>query len=433
MTRFLGLTLNKGVSNLHILSFLLASMLSILMATFMPQIQPYLLTEFLKIPETQQGVVSGNLNFWGEIAIILTVGFFGALSDKIGRRWVMVIGFCLIAFGVGAYPYAENLNELLLYRIVYSCGFAAVSCALVTLVADYVSNESRGKAAGYQGMMNGVGALITVFLLLRLPAMFESQGMTPNEAGHLTYFIVLVVIIAAAIMMALGLKKSEHHERSTVAWYRLLQEGVKAGKNPTIALAYGAAFVSRGNIAIVGTFFSLWIANHGTLNLGMSRADALAKAGLTIGIAQSFALFAAPFFGYLADRINRYDALSIALAFAAVGYSATYFITDPFSLSMLFVAAIIGISETAGIITSGVLIAQHSEEKYRGAIIGVFNLCGAFGILVASKYGGWLFDNWKAAGPFVLFGVCAFIVLIWSRFVRAKRQNFKPEPILEGA
>ena len=155
MKKFLNLSLNEGVHATHIVSFLIASLLSILMATFMPQFQPYLLSEFLNIPEEQQGVISGNLNFWGEIAIIISVGFFGTLSDKIGRRWVMAFGFLLIAFGVGLYPYAENLQELLFYRIVYSVGFAAVICMLVTLVADYVKDESRGKAAGAGARVEG--------------------------------------------------------------------------------------------------------------------------------------------------------------------------------------------------------------------------------------------------------------------------------------
>ena len=84
--RIIGLFVSDGVSGLNLGSYYLACFVSIMLATFLPQSQAFLLTEYLKIPESEQGVISGNLNFWGEIVIITTVGLFGALSDKVGRR-----------------------------------------------------------------------------------------------------------------------------------------------------------------------------------------------------------------------------------------------------------------------------------------------------------------------------------------------------------
>jgi predicted MFS family arabinose efflux permease len=47
-------------------------------------------------------------------------------------------------------------------------------------------------------------------------------------------------------------------------------------------------------------------------------------------------------------------------------------------------------------------------------------LTGAVGILVASKVGGWLFDNWNANGPFVFFGLVALSVLLWALIVQRR-------------
>jgi hypothetical protein len=40
--------------------------------------------------------------------------------------------------------------------------------------------------------------------------------------------------------------------------------------------------------------------------------------------------------------------------------------------------------------------------------------------MVASKWGGALFDSWTEAAPFVIFGVFAFVVLIWALLVKNK-------------
>jgi len=200
--------------------------------------------------------------------------------------------------------------------------------------------------------------------------------------------------------------------------FRQLRQGVMAARDPGIALAYAASFVARGNLAIVGTFFTLWLANHGSVELGMSRADAMAKAGAIIAITQTMALASAPVFGILTDRIDRVAALNITLLLAFFGYGGTALVGDPFGTGIIVCGILIGMSEVGCIVTSSVLIAQQSPARIRGAVIGVFNLTGALGIMVASKLGGILFDSWREAAPFMLFGGFALLVLLFGLAVR---------------
>ena len=419
--RIIGLSVLDTVTSANLFTYYAACMVAIMLATFLPQTQAFLLTEYLRIPESQQGVVSGNLNFWGEIVIIATVGVFGALSDRLGRRVIMAGGFLVMGIAFWFYPRATSVNELLAYRLIYSAGIAAVSCMIVTVVADYVRNVSRGKASGYLGVMNGLGAMIAAFILIKLPARFIGSGMSPLDAGILTFNIVVGIAFATALLMWFGLQKQppEHHEERP-GMLQMIVDGVKAAKDPGIALAYGASFVARGNLAVVGTFLALWLTTHGTTQLGITAADALAKAGMIIGISYMAAFVGAPLFGILTDRINRTSALMVTLFVAFIGYGGTFFVTDPFGGLMIALMILVGLSEVGCIITSGVLIAQQSPAHIRGSVIGIFNLTGAIGILVASKVGGYLFDHWKAAGPFVFFGLVALVVLTWALAVRRR-------------
>ena len=419
--KFLGLKLAGHTRPFNMVTFYWAALTGILLQTFVPQMQPYLLTEFLHIPEGEQGVVSGNLSFWGEVVIIVMVGVWGTLSDRIGRRPVMALGYLIMSAGVLGFPHATTYEGLLLVRLAFAAGAAAYSVMLVTLIADYVSDDSRGRATGFMGVFNGLGALITVMLVLRLPKMFQDSGQTPIEAGFSTYWIIGGLTLVTAVLMWLGLRAREMEPREKQKpMLQQAREGLLAARDHGIALAYGASFVARGNLAIVGTFFTLWLANYGTLEMGISRADAMARAGIVIAIAQSAALFSAPLFGILTDRINRVTALNITLLLAFLGYGGTWLVTDPFGIGMIVCAILIGMSEVGCIITSSVLIAQQSPERVRGAVIGVFNLSGAVGIMVASKVGGILFDSWREAAPFILFGLFALIVLIWGLSVRGK-------------
>ncbi|MEH6580321.1 MAG: MFS transporter [Halioglobus sp.] len=420
-SRFIGLGLNSGVSKQNMLTFYLSCYAAIMLATFIPQTQPFILQEVLKMETSRQGVVSGNLNFWGEIVIILTVGLWGSLSDRIGRRYVNTMGFALIALGIFMYGFARDVTGLLIARVIYSAGIAAISTMLITLIADYITNPSRGKATGYLGIMNGLGAMTAALFLLKLPAMFKSNGMDANDAAWATYSSMALVTLVIAIAMYLGLRPGvDKGVGPRAPMLQQLREGIAEARRPLIALAYAASFVARGNLAVVGTFFTLWATIHGTTVLGLTSAEALAKSGGVLAISYMASLLTAPIFGIMSDRINRVSALAITLFIGAVGYGSTYFVDDPFSLTSIACLILIGMAEVGCIITSGVLIAEQAPERLRGSVVGVFTLTGAVGILIASVVGGVLFDHWLKTGPFVFFGMISGLVMIWAVLLRLR-------------
>ena len=419
--RFLGLNLNGDVFSGHMLTFYLACYMAIMLATFVPQTQPFLLAEVLHLDPSRQGVVSGNLNFWGEIVIIVTVGLWGSLSDRIGRRLVTAAGFVLIAAGIFMYGCARDIPGLLIGRVIYSAGIAAISTMLITLMADYVSNPSRGRATGYLGIMNGLGAMTAALFLLKLPAMFKSGGMDAEGAAFATYATMATVTLAIGVVMFFGLRggRQAFHSRKT-PMLRQLREGIAEGRRPIIALAYSASFVARGNLAVVGTFFTLWASVYGSSELGMTSAEAIKKGGGILAISYMASLLSAPLFGMMVDRMNRVSALAISLLVGATGYGSTYWLQDPFGLPAIASLVLIGMAEVGCIITSGVLIAEQAPDRLRGSVVGVFTLTGAIGILVASVVGGYLFDHWQQTGPFVFFGLISAAVLLWALLLRGR-------------
>ena len=99
--------------------------------------------------------MSGTLTFYGEIIIIATAGIWGTLSDKFGRRPLMAGTYLIIALSNYLYPRATDYSELILARSMFALGIGGYSCIIVTLMADYVDDRSRGKAAGMLGMQPG--------------------------------------------------------------------------------------------------------------------------------------------------------------------------------------------------------------------------------------------------------------------------------------
>ncbi|MEM7110983.1 MAG: MFS transporter [Chloroflexota bacterium] len=419
--KFGPLRLMPGVGRRHITVYYLATITSLLLFTFAPQAQPFVLTEILGIPESQQGVLSGNIAFVAELVILASIGSWGVLSDRLGRRPIFAAGFLIMAVGLYLIPQATTVFQLYLYRCIFALGAAAGTTMVATVIADYVVDEDRGKGSGMQGIGNGIGAMLTVFVLLRFPEIFQESGSSPTEAAQSTYLIAAIIGIISAIVMWLGLQgRTEQQIEQKKGWLQRTREGFGAARDPGVALAYAAAFVSRGDLAVVGTFFTLWATTYGTTEANLSAAEALATAGLVIGISQGVTLLTAPIFGIMADRMNRVTAVLIALALSGIGYGSTIFVESPLSGFIFISAALIGLGEISGVIASGVLIAQQAPRDIRGSVIGVFSFCGAIGILAATGIGGQLFDSWRPQGPFLLFSFFSFVALIWGLTIRHK-------------
>lgn len=254
------------------------------------------------------------------------------------------------------------------------------------------------------GLMSGFGAIVAALLLLKLPLWF-SQITSEYNAGYITYGIVAGIIFCGALFIALGLKVGSSHfvnafkkGKITKVYqdkdiFTIAKEGLKAAKNPVIALSYYASFVARQDSVVITTFLTLWV--HQAMEMkGASRSAAISRAGLISGIAQVFALCFAPFAGILADKIHSTLSMAIGAAIAAVGYTSIAFVPDVTGGWVFLCIAFIGIGEIFEIVTSQVVLTKACPQEVRGGVSGVFAFCGAVGILFTSKVGGYLFDHW---------------------------------------
>lgn len=420
MTRFWGVALTAGVSRRNMAAYYGSCFVALAAFTFIAAAQAALLA-LLGVPEDEVGKVSGHIGVAAEIVMLLAVGVFGSLSDRVGRRPVFVFGFLVVALGLVLAPFAGSTTALGAFRVVFALGAAAVTAMISTVLSDFSRDEDRGKAAGLLGVMNGVGAVLTVFVLVRLPAMFESAGLGEVAATRAAYAVVAALCVVMAVWLRVGLPPAAVGQReATPPLPQLLRDGARAGRDPGIALAYAAAFTSRGNLAIVGTFFTLWLTQYGEEVRGLTTTQSLAKAGAVIGVAQSCALLTAPLIGKLTDVLSRVDALILCCAVSAVGYSSTLLVDDPLGGGMYVAAILIGIGEVGGVIASTVLIGQQAPAAIRGSVVGAFSACGAFGILTALELGGILFDAWRPAAPFALFGAFSAAVVVFGLCVRGR-------------
>lgn len=396
-------------------TYLFAAFITIGMLALVSFIQPYLLNANLKVPPGEQGRVLGLLGFSNELVSLLLVAPFGALSDKIGRRPVYALGFLWLAVGFFLYPLAQTLPQLLACAMFFAVGVAAVGCMMATVLADTPQEKSRGLFVGITGFCQGLGAVLAVLLLGRVPQRLAEGGMDAVLAGRVTLGFAAALCVITALVCWLGLKRgtpSQIGERVPVTV--LLKTGVAAARsNPRIWFAYMLQFVSFADRIVIGTFFSARLQQTAIAN-GSTVGEAIAAATRPYVIANVAALLFAVVFGLMLDKMNRVTAGVVAMAVAGIGYIAGGFVGDPTNDWIVPVAILLGMGQICAIIASQTVLGQEAPKDVRGAVFGMAGIFASMGILFTTSIGGWLYDMAGQGSPFFLIGAVNLAIMCFG-------------------
>lgn len=209
------------------------------------------------------GDAVGTLGFADELLALIACPLWGLLSDRIGVRYVCVMGYAIIALALVLFVQAHNVYpQLLLGRLFFSIGGAAAS-TMVTAVLPAVSSDeqiqpehepvdrnhtsspsinseltitptryrhrmpprpktaakssygSTSRVAGFVGMFTGCGALIALLLFLPLPARFQHSGLSPGRALQYSFYIVAAIALFLSIWCFFGLRNLAAEKKSS--------------------------------------------------------------------------------------------------------------------------------------------------------------------------------------------------------------------------
>jgi len=128
---------------------------------------------------------------------VLSSLFGGDLSDRMGRKRLIVAGWILYAAVYAGFAFATQQSSLWILFLIYGIYFGLAEGAEKALVADLVRPEQHGTAYGLYNLAFGV----TVF-----PASFL-MGMIWDWKGPTTAFLVSAALGATAALLLLILVK----------------------------------------------------------------------------------------------------------------------------------------------------------------------------------------------------------------------------------
>ena len=146
--------------------------------------------------------------------------------------------------------------------------------------------------------------------------------------------------------------------------------------------------------------------------------EAVAHAGVLIAILGFAGFILAPVVGLLADKFDRLACVAVALSLNFCTYGSMILINDDddptgqTDKTIFVIIFAIGISEAAGVFSTSLYVQQEAPPDARGAVLGLFGLCGNLGIMINSGVGGFVFEAWRRTGPFIYLGCINAVVAV---------------------
>ncbi len=152
------------------------------------------------------------LGLWGIVASVGSIPL-GVLSDRKGRKVILVLGSLVVVPAVMAFAFTTNLLYLSISVIVYGLGEAATLATWNAIIADQTTLENRDAAFSLSFIVTTGGVAIGYLLPLFFPTIQSLTGLG-SVAVHRDS-LILVSITALLTPALLGFLLRDYVEHPT--------------------------------------------------------------------------------------------------------------------------------------------------------------------------------------------------------------------------
>ncbi len=326
------------------------------------------------------------LGAYGLTQAILQIPF-GWVSDRIGRKPIIVVGLGFFALGSFIAAGAHDIYWVIIGRVIQGAG--AISAAVIALAADLTREEHRTQAMAMIGMTIGATfalSLIMAPLLNRyigVPGLFALTGVLALAAIGVVYSIVPNAV-------------SHFHTDSEA----------QAGQFGDVFRDPELLRLNFGVFTLHAVLMAQWLVVPFLLQKNGLAPDHHWQAYLGVLLASACLMVPAIIYGERKAQLKPLLVACVALLFAA-------------ELMLMLLPGLWGV--LAGLLVFFTafnvleaslpsLITKVAAVGIRGTAVGVYSSIQFLGVFVGASVGGFLSQHYGAAA---LFAFCTVLSFVW--------------------
>lgn len=355
-------------------------------------VTPIFLTAVLGSSMTIVGIIEGI----AEVTAGLLKGYFGTLSDRLGKRSIFVI----LGYGIsgivkplpGIFP---NLSTVIFSRTTDRIGKGIRTAPRDALLGSY-SNNNTGAIFGFHRAMDTLGAVVGPLIALLLLYYFPKNYTLIFLLAFIPSFFAIVFTFVVKDVPS----KSIHKKQNVLS--KFWNSATKEYKMILILLTI-FSFVNSSDVFLI------------LRSKNISNSDTTAILGY-IFYNLIYALSSYPI-GMIADKFGKRKIFILGLFIFSLVYLIFAFNKEPVIVWLCFALYGIYAASTEGVVKAWV--SDIVESDFRGSAIGLLTTLMSLGVMCGSVFTGILWDQFGARVPFLISCIVSFVIaiilLLWKK------------------
>jgi DHA1 family tetracycline resistance protein-like MFS transporter len=333
------------------------------------------------------------------IAQMLASPFLGELSDRYGRRWVLMASLWTTTLSFVILALADRLWMLFAARIIDGLGGASIP-TVRAYIGDVTEPQDRARAYGLLGASFGVGLVLG-------PAL---SGLLAHGGPSLPAWGAAVLSFVALVATWLWLPETVHRTRARTAY--AWSEFRQVFRQPVVGYLLITDFLYWNASTAYQTTFPLF--GQARFHLSVSQVGYLFALIGALGILMQLYLV-----GPIVRRIGERAALTYGFVLMGLGLVGIGFTHRLGTFVAWIVPTALGAS--LGLPSLIALISHTGGPEYQGRIQGVSSSLESLARIAGPVWGNGLFQWVGPGAPYVSAGLLTLATGVWAGYRLAAR------------
>ncbi len=351
------------------------------------------------------GVVVGAVVGVYSIMQFFFAPVWGRLSDRIGRRPVLLISLTASCAGYLLFAFSRSLTVLFLSRIIAGAGGANIGTAQA-YISDVTSPQDRARGMGLIGAAFGLGFILGPPLSGILSAVGTNRGLHGNLLPGLVAGGLSFVALMIGVFVLVESKPADLKPRSGIAPQFDPRVWREMTSYPLLAAVMSGLFLTL--LAVAGMETSVTL--HARDRFNFTQLD-MAYFFLFMGVV--VAVIQGGLIGKFSKAVGEKTLIVIGAVSFTIGFVA---VPTIFRVPLLYAVAFfiaIGQALTYPALTS--LVSKAAPANERGTMLGLSTSIGSLARFLGPIICGFLYDRAGVGGAFygaALLTVSALLIAL---------------------
>ena len=351
------------------------------------------------------GTVVGFIIAAFTVAQLLSAPMWGRLSDRVGRRPVVIIALTASGIAYLIFGFANSLFLLFLSRLVQGAGGGTVG-VIQAYVADSTDPRDRARALGWLSATTNLGVALGPVLgsfAIALGKRDLMPGSGTLQMGHAAPGIVAAIlcllnIIFAARYLTESRNESDHEptgeppRTSRQAVWRVISHSSEPSSRLIwiYAIAIGAF---QGSFAVLALFLNArFQVTEQTIGYFFMYVGAISVFTRVLLL------------GRMVDWLGEAKLSRVGLVLLALGVLGMPLARNISMLAIAVALIPLGTSFTFPCVTA--LLSRVISPRERGLYMGMQQTYGGVARVIAPLFFGWAFDSLGVSSPYFFSSAC---------------------------